>query len=383
MKNTFFGLMLMAGSMFAFSSCSNDIAEEAMEDFTQGAQPGTPMNFAFDFGSNQRKSGKRKINYDDTNFNAASVYFKFEIGDIIGVECPDAEKDNEELGREGRASRGAYQVVSLENIYNKPYFVQDLKALGTDRLYWSKANLHRVFAACPTNKITLGDIQGEGANFTRSFETSIDAIQTGAVTEDVIRIGNTKEEGYRCVDKSNLIFAGSWCYYREDMSEELWAYLPIPMYSCFTSLDVIFNKQASAQNVTIKSVSVKVKDATDGEVSNVKIAGPCTGTVRNGYDGFIVIEQITPGANASDIVTLKLGEDGYKWAQDKPLSTILIMFPWPENDQKLTFPATLKVVYQYDGEEEQTKYMDISGEYGINARNRIIVPALPHEASSN
>lgn len=392
MKNTFFGLMLMVGGMFTFPSCSNDIAEEAMEDFTQGIQPGTPMNFALDFGGSQQKtdkSGKRRISYDDKNSVNGPAAFKFEVGDKIGVECPDAEKDNEDLEREGRASKGIYEVQSLDNAFGMPNFAQDLKALNTDRLYWSKANLHRVFAACPAGKVTLGPIQGEDDDFTRSFETSIDATQNGVVTVEEIKVdNNTTEEGYRCVDKTNMVHAGSWCYYREDISEESMAYLPIPMNACFTSLDVIFKKQESAKNVTIKSVSVKVKAATDGTVSNVKIAGKCTGTVTNGRDGFIVISQVNPDPSASDKVTLKLGENGYKWAQDKPLSTVLIMFPWPEPNgagsvYNLTFPAQLQVVYQYEGEDEQTKYMDISGTYGINARNRVIVPALPHGTSSN
>lgn len=57
--------------------------------------------------------------------------------------------------------------------------------------------------------------------------------------------------------------------------------------------------------------------------------------------------------------------------------------PWPEPEgqgddaYQKTFPVSLKVVYQYEGEEEQTKYLKADGKYGINARNRILVPTLP------
>lgn len=392
MKNTFFGLMLMAGGMFAFSSCSNDIAEEAMEDFTQGVQSGTPMNFALDFGGKSQNSSKRYVKYDDPNDTQNAVAFAWEVGDQIGVECPDAEIDNEDLGRTGRASRGLYQVKSTTNRYNRPNYVQDLEALGEEYLYWSQKDLHRVFTAYPAGRITLTSLtendnpednfNGTDFDFTRGFITTIDHEQKGTVQEEKIKVGNNVVDGLRCADKNNMICIGWSPFYRSATSSG--AELYISMYSCFTSLDVIFNKENDPKNVTIKSVSVKVSLPENSPVKDFAISGECTGKAIVNENFLLSPLELHPTTGKSyDQVTLTLNENGYTWNQQKPLSTVLIMFPWPEPVAGAayfqTFPATLKVVYQYEGEDEQIKYMNISGQYGINARNRVIVPHLPHK----
>lgn len=383
MKSTFIGSMILAGGLFTLASCSNDAIEDTMEETFQGIQPGTPMNFVLGFGGQPQESGRRKIVYDDAAATSGSVDFKWEVNDLVGIECPDAEKDNEELGRQGRASQGVYKVMSTENFYGTNY-ATDLKCVSEEHLYWSQADLHRVFLAYPAGKVKLEAISGDGPDFTRPFTTEIEQNQDGDVFNDKVRVGNSSEDGYRCIDRTNSIFAGEWSYYRSMMSAEDPIFLPLNPF--FTALDVVFPKaEGEATPVTIKSVAIKVELPENASVTDIKIAGKCSGTVQNSENGSIIVKEILPDATASNQISLSLNQKdgGYKWNQDKPLSAILCMFPWPEPEgqgddaYQKTFPVSLKVVYQYEGEEEQTKYLKANGTYGINARNRILVPTLP------
>lgn len=386
MKSTFIGSMILAGGLFTLASCSNDAIEDTMEETFQGIQPGTPMNFVLGFGGQPQESGKRKIVYNDAVATSGSVDFKWEVGDCVGIECPDAEKDNEELGRQGRGSKGVYKVKSADSPYG-PHYATDLQCISETHLYWSKEEVHRVFLAYPAGKVDLGTISGDGPSFTRPFTTEIEQNQDGDVFEDKIRVGNSSVDGYRCIDKNNSIFAGEWTYYRSDMSAEAPIFLPLNPF--FTALDVVFQKaEGEATPVKIKSVSIKVELPEEATIDEIKIAGKCSGTVQNSENGSIIVNSIVSDATASNQISLSLNQKdgGYKWNQDKPLSAILCMFPWPEPEgqgddtYQKTFPVSLKVVYQYEGEEEQTKYLKADGKYGINARNRILVPTLPKKA---
>ena len=384
MKSTFIGSMILAGGLFTLASCSNDAIEDTMEETFQGIQPGTPMNFVLGFGGQPQESGKRKIVYNDAVATSGSVDFKWEVGDCVGIECPDAEKDNEELGRQGRGSKGVYKVKSTDSPYG-PHYATDLQCISETHLYWSKEEVHRVFLAYPAGKVDLGTISGDGPSFTRPFTTEIEPNQDGDVFEDKIRVGNSSVDGYRCIDKNNSIFAGEWTYYRSDMSAEAPIFLPLNPF--FTVMDVVFPKaEGTATPVTIKSVAIKVELPEGASITDIKIAGKCSGTVQNSENGSIIVKEITPNpAESSNQISLSLNKEqgGYTWNQDKPLSAILCMFPWPEPEglgdaaYQKTFPVSLKVVYQYEGEEEQTKYLKADGKYGINARNRILVPTLP------
>lgn len=66
-----------------------------------------------------------------------------------------------------------------------------MKCVSDEHLYWSQADLHRVFLACPAQKVTLGTIEGDGQDFTRPFTTEIEQNQNGEVFEDIIRVGNS------------------------------------------------------------------------------------------------------------------------------------------------------------------------------------------------
>lgn len=388
MRKLYF-LSIIAGTMFAYSSCSNDLVEEASEQISEHVKTGTPMNFAIELRDNanngESRKVKQKLNYDDENTNGAWVSFKWEEGDIIGVDCPNADS------HDGKKSRAAYRVEKNPTGDNKGR-TSDLKCVSADYLYWGDGSLHRVFCAYPQGKVTLGDLEDadlyDPTIFSRTFSATIDREQNGKVSDEIIRVGNSSVSGYRAVSKENMICGGMNFFFKEYTDPD--AAIMLPFYPFFTSVDVIFTpeEESSKKHITIKEVKISVDerqlDPAAFTQDDVKISGTCTGNVGYNDSWALVVKSIAPTSGQSyNDVTLKVnGNDGFEWPQDKPLSTVLIMFPAvePQNATSYTrpFPAKLTVKYQYEGEIEQTKVLNITNEYYINARNRIKIPALPH-----
>lgn len=386
----FYFLSIIAGTMFAYSSCSNDLVEEVSEEVSEHVQKGTPMNFALELRDNDKNHDSRKVkhnfNYNDNAFSAASVDFKWEEGDVIGVDCPNADT------QDGRKSQAAYKVVKSPT-GDDPSVTSDLKCVSQDYLYWGEDELHRVFCAYPQGKVVLGDIQDadpwDPTVFSRTFTATIERVQIGNVSEETIREGNIPVQGYRAISKENMICGGYNFFFKEWVTPD--QVITLPFNAFFTSADVIFTPEEveTPKKITIKEVKISVDesqiDYSQFSQDDVKISGTCTGTIGDNGSWALSIKQIapTPGSSYND-VTLKVnGNDGFAWPQDKPLSTVLIMFPSkePENSSDSytrTFPAKLTVKYQYENEVEQTKVLNITNNYYINARNRIKIPALPH-----
>lgn len=385
----FYFLSIIAGTVFAYSSCTNDLVEEFSEEVSEHVQTGTPMNFSAKMGGKANagtpQSSKRKLNYDDSGFVTGMAMFKWETNDMIGVDCPDA------YDKDGTVTRAVYKITDPE--YG--YYTTALESYS-GHLYWGEKEVHRVFSGYPAGKVTMGELEDHNDDpwqFTRSFSSVIDHVQNGQVSEEDVVIGEESTPGYRAIDKKNMVCGGVTFFEKSETSQD--EVLVLYNYAFFTSVDVVFTPSETDKPITISKVEIAVDksqiDMTKFSVADVNICGECEGILYADEDRLLAVKAMSAKEGTSyDNVSINVkglsGEEGFKWSQDKPLSVVLCMFPWSEpqggEDYTRPFPAKLTVTYQYEGESSQTKTMNISNNYWINARNRIEVPALPHAAVS-
>lgn len=384
----FYFLSMVAGTVLAYSSCTNDLVEEVSEEISEHVQTGAPMNFSAKVGgkANDSKSqtGKRKVNYaDEFFFGSGGVSLKWEKGDLIGVDCPDA------YDKDGQATRAVYKVEDPGIAGN----TDGLVSYGDTHLYWGANNIHRVFYGYPAGRVIMENLEENSKDpydFTRSFTASIEHVQEGTVENEYILVNGEPVDGYRAVDKQNMLCGGVIFVERDETGQNDAVELVFDSY--FSSVDVIFTNSEEG-NLTIKEVAIEMEqDDPDNEIS--ALSGTCSGNMYWGENGLLTLDAITPkeGESYPD-VSIKVkgqnGEDTFALPKGKSLSVVLCMLPDKEptgaqgtlpDDAKFgrTMIGKLKVKYEYAGETEQTKTLDISGIYWINTRNRIDVPTLPH-----
>lgn len=393
----FYFLSMVAGTVLAYSSCSNDLVEEVSEEVTEHVQTGTPMNFSAKMGGkvniNVAQSGKRRLRYDDENrsyvedANKGAVNLQWEQKDKIGINCPDAFDTQTTV----------YQVTA--DIFDTEGFGSIGFLESTDApLKWGEKEVHRVFYGYPAGKIEMGDVEepesGESYEFTRKGSITIDKCQTGKVEEakifpKEIHKDENPIEGYRVVDKQNMICGGVSIFNKSEVSQDEPIELNLDSY--YTAFDVVFTND-DEQSLTIKTVSIVADSNAENQFTALSGKADVSLGIGDGY--LLAINSIEPTSTesfteVSIAVKDQNGTATFALPKGKSLSVILCTLPWVLNDvagdkkYERMLKGKLKVTYNYDGEVEQTKTLDISGKHWMNSRNRIVVPALPHAASTN
>lgn len=389
----FYFLSIIAGTVFAYSSCSNDLVEEVSEEVSEHVQTGTPMNFSAKMGGkvniNVAQSGKRRLRYDDENrsyvedANMGAVNLQWEPGDMIGIDCPDAYD----------VKTAVYRVT--DEIYDWEGFGSFgyLENTGAS-LKWGANETHRVFYGYPAGTIKMEDIveseTGDPEEFTRGCAITIKKDQTGKVEETKIfpreiSEGENPIEGYRVVDKTNMICGGVTIFKKSEVSQDDQIELDLDSY--YTAFDVVFTNN-DEKDLTIKTVSI-VANKNNAENQFTALSGTATASLGIGDGHLLAIKSITPTTDESyPEVSIEVKDENgtgtFALPKDKSLSVILCTLPWVLKDvagdskYERMLKGKLKVTYNYAGEADQTKILDISGKHWVNSRNRIVVPALPH-----
>lgn len=386
----FYFLPLIAGTLFAYTSCSNDLVEEISEELSEHVQTGTPMNFSAQMGGeaniNEHQSGKRKLTYNEEVYignseTKGTVNLMWEVGDKIGVDCPDAYD----------VKNAVYRVTG-EETWGDFGSYGTLEKTDASPLKWGEKDAHRVFCGYPAGKVIMGNLtEGELPElFSRDCTLTIDKEQNGNVEATKIRKGQACIDGYRVIDRTNMISGGVQVFYKSETDQNDEIFLPFDTY--FTAFDVIFTNSAD-QGLTIKKVKIVAENGEGNEIE--ALSGKATGTLAMGGGGFLEIQSIAPtmGESHSEVsINVKgiNGEGTFELQKDNSLSVVLCALPMvlkerPDGKEDAddevfgyNFKGTLTVTYNYSGEGEQTKSLDISSLYWANSRNRIVVPALPH-----
>lgn len=346
-KFVLFGLVVMG-----LASCSQDVELSEFQEETAELISG---NLKVKIMGDENANTRRKIHsggHEEDWFSGLDVQlYRFDIGDALGVYCPEAETDY---------NKGLYKVEERQYSDNATKTLSKIN--GGVNYYKSKINdFHRVYAGTPADLIEVvkaGEIiddplfgQAMQCNFTATVLANVECSISEGVTE---------EDHYTVGDWKNAIFAGGLGVRPVDLFAEdaggAGSY--ITLHPLFTALEL--DMEMPQNNIKISKIRTKGQVWKGGQAVDVNLVGECEGHLTWNASEYTIKDDFAPKGDATANQIYEMTITGNKeLSENDKLRATMFFFPCGQSvngffskGSKIPFKIQVIVEYTVDGQSE-------------------------------
>lgn len=347
-KFVLFGLVVMG-----LASCSQDVElSEFQEETAELISGNLKVKIMGDENANTRRKIHSGGHEEDWLTGMDVQLYCFDIGDALGVYCPEAETDN---------NKGLYEVEERQYSDNATKTLS--KISGGVNYYKSKINdNHRVYAGTPADLIEVvkaGEVITDDSQFGEAMQCNFTATVLANV-ECSISEGVTDEDHYTVGDWKNAIFAGGLEVRPADLFAEdaglAGSY--ITLHPLFTALEL--DMEMPQNNIKISKIRTKGQVWKDGQAVDVNLVGECEGHLVWNASEYRIEDDFTPKGDATANQIYEMTITGNKeLSENDKLRATMFFFPcgksvngFFEKGNKIPFKIQVIVEYTVGGQSE-------------------------------